>query len=303
NQCLSSAENIFALAKTSHVGQLLTTAPYGYYPETEWRDDMELGAIELYYATAQGDLPSGLKHTDPMYYLKQASHWANAYIHGPNDGSDSLNLYDVSGLAHYELYNAIIQAGNPGNLEVTLNDLINDLHKQLKNGTQQATHDPFGLGVPYGGPDATPHALGYTLEANFYDEMTSTSTYTTFGLTERNWVLGTNAWGSSFIVGDGTTFPDCMQHQVANLIGSLNGQPPIVLGATVDGPNSLSIFQGLGIPSGARKCPPNGGDPFKVFTGKGGRYFDNVTAWPSTEPADDYTALSILVFAQQVTGK
>ncbi|MEO8971770.1 MAG: glycoside hydrolase family 9 protein, partial [Ktedonobacteraceae bacterium] len=42
NQCLSSAENIFALAKTSHVGQLLTTAPYGYYPETEWRDDMEL---------------------------------------------------------------------------------------------------------------------------------------------------------------------------------------------------------------------------------------------------------------------
>lgn len=301
NQCLSSAENIFALAKTSNVGQLLTTAPYGYYPETEWRDDMELGATELYFATAQGHLPSGLKHTDPMYYLRQAAHWANAYIHGPNDGSDSLNLYDVSGLAHYELYNAIIQAGNPGNLQVTLSDLIKDLHKQLKNGTQQATHDPFGLGVPYGGPDATPHALGYTLEANFYDQMTNTSAYTTFGLTERNWVLGTNAWGSSFIIGDGSTFPDCMQHQVANLVGSLNGQPPIVLGATVDGPNSLSSFQGLGIPSGARKCPPNGGDPFKIFTGKGARYFDNVVAWPSTEPADDYTALSILVFAQQVS--
>ena len=303
SSCLSSAENVFALAKTSNVGQLLTTAPYGYYPETEWRDDMELGATELYYATSQGNLPSGLKHSDPMYYLKQAAHWANAYIHGPNDGSDSLNLYDVSGLAHYELYNAIIQAGNPGNLEVTQSDLINDLHKQLKNGTTQATHDPFGLGVPYGGPDATPHALGYTLEANFYDEMTSTSTYTTFGLTERNWVLGDNAWGSSFIVGDGSTFPDCMQHQVANLAGSLNGDPPVVLGATVDGPNSLSSFQGLGIPGGARKCPPNGGDPFKVFTGNGARYLDNVTAWPSTEPADDYTALSILVFAQQVSGR
>ncbi len=303
NSCLSSAENIFDLAKTSHVGQLLTTAPHGYYPETEWRDDMELGATELYYATAMGNLPAGLKHSDPMYYLKQAAHWANAYIHGPNDGTDSLNLYDVSGLAHYGLYNAIVQAGNPGNLDVTLNDLINDLHKQLKNGMKQATNDPFGLGVVYGGPDATPHALGYTLEANFYDEMTDTKTYKTFGLTERNWVLGDNAWGVSFIVGDGTTFPDCMQHQVANLVGSLNGEPPIVLGATVDGPNSLSSFQGLGIPSGARKCPPHGGDPYKVFTGKGGRYFDNVTAWPSTEPADDYTALGILVFAQQVTGK
>ena len=104
-------------------------------------------------------------------------------------------------------------------------------------------------------------------------------------------------------IGASSTFPDCMQHQVANLAGSLNGDPPVVPGATVDGPNSLSSFQGLGIPGGARKCPPNGGDPFKVFTGKGARYLDNVTAWPSTEPADDYTALSILVFAQQVSGR
>ena len=36
-----------------------------------------------------------------------------ARLIGPNDAGDTLNLYDVSGLAHYELYRAITQAGNP----------------------------------------------------------------------------------------------------------------------------------------------------------------------------------------------
>ncbi len=300
-QCLASGENIFDLAKTSSVGQLLTAAEYDYYPEVEWRDDLELGATELYFATATGKLPPDLPHTDPMYYLQKAAHWARQYMLSPNDGTDSLNLYDVSGLAHYELSHAIAQAGNPGNLEVTRGDLLNDLRHQLVNGTTQAAHDPFGLGIAYGGQDASPHALGYALEAQFYDQLAGVSTYKTFGLTQRNWVLGDNAWGSSFIAGAGSTFPYCMQHQVANLAGSLDGTPPIVLGATVDGPNATASFQGLGLQSGMRKCPPAGGDPFKIFSSKGARYIDNVADWPSVEPSDDYTALGILVFAQQVS--
>ena len=299
-RCLASGETIFDLAKATHVGQLLTTAPYDYYPEVEWRDDMELGATELYFATALGGLPVGLPHTDPMFYLQQAAHWAKQYMLSPNDGTDSLNLYDVSGLAHYELFRAIGQAGNPAHLEVTQRDLLNDLRKQLVNGTTQAAQDPFGLGIAYGGGDATPHALGYTLEANFYDELAGGSMYSTFGLTQRNWVLGENAWGSSFIVGAGDTFPHCMQHQIANLAGSLDGTPPIMLGATVDGPSATANFQGLGFQTGMRKCPPAGGDPFRAFSGKGARYVDNVEDWPSVEPADDYTALTILVFARQV---
>jgi endoglucanase len=99
--CLIAAEHIFDLANTSPSGNLLTVIPFSFYPETEWRDDLELGATELYSAVASGGLPAGLPHTDPSYYLGQAAHWANAYITGPNDASDTLNLYDVSGLAHY----------------------------------------------------------------------------------------------------------------------------------------------------------------------------------------------------------
>ncbi|MBV9711197.1 MAG: glycoside hydrolase family 9 protein, partial [Ktedonobacteraceae bacterium] len=297
NHCLSNGETIFDLAQTSNVGQLLTASPYDYYPETEWRDDLELGATELYFATAAGRLPHGLPHTNSSYYLQAAAKWAHAYITGPNDAKDSLNLYDDSGLAHYELYKAITAACNTKGLAVTKSDLLNDLRLQLNHGVTQARTDPFGFGIAYGGGDATPHALGYALEANFYAQLTKSNTYTTFGLTQRNWALGDNAWGSSFIVGAGSVFPHCMQLQVANLSGSLNGTPPIVLGATVDGPNGTDNFTGLGLQDGMRTCPADNSDPFKVFSSKGVRYYDNVIAWPSVEPADDYTALTVPLFA------
>src|SRR5579863_10021411 len=66
NQCLLSAEHIFDLANTAPTGNLLTAGPFDFYPETEWRDDMELGATELYFALQAGSLPAGLPHTDPM---------------------------------------------------------------------------------------------------------------------------------------------------------------------------------------------------------------------------------------------
>src|SRR5438093_8155335 len=63
----------------------------------------------------------------------------------PNDGPDSLNLYGVSGIAHYELYHAIAQADHPSGLEVTQIGLRHDLRAQLGNGTAQAKSDAFGL--------------------------------------------------------------------------------------------------------------------------------------------------------------
>ena len=44
----------------------------------------------------------------------------------------------------------------------------------------------------------------------------------------RRWeanILGANAWGTSLIVGDGEIFPNCMQHQVANIVGSARWHP------------------------------------------------------------------------------
>jgi hypothetical protein len=165
---------------------------------------------------------------------------------------------------------------------------------------KQAATDPFGLGIVYGnGGDAAPHALGLGLEAQMYGEITGAKIFQRFAQTQLNWALGANAWGTSFIVGAGSVFPHCVQHQIANLTGSLSGTPPVLLGATVAGPNTIGAFKGLSTQDGMRRCPAKGGDPFAAFTARGARYLDNVIAWPSVEPADDYVALGILLFARE----
>src|SRR5262249_36895183 len=161
-----------------------------------------------------------------------------------NDASDSLNLYDVTGIAHYDLYRSLGQAGNPGGLEATQADVLNDLKKQLDKAVAQAATDPFGFGFPWATFDTTSHGAGLVVMAAEYRRLTGSTTYTSFGVRWLANILGANAWGISLIVGDGTTFPHCMQHQVANLTGSLDGSPPVLAGAVVEGPNKV-VSKGL----------------------------------------------------------
>ncbi|HEX6776617.1 MAG TPA: glycoside hydrolase family 9 protein, partial [Ktedonobacterales bacterium] len=299
NQCLLSAEHIFALANTNPSGNLLTVIPFSFYPETEWRDDLEFGATELYVALAGGNLPAGLPQTNPAFYLQAAAQWAHAYITGPNDAADTLNLYDVSGAAHYELYRAIAQAGNPTGLAVTQTDLLNDLKKQLDKAVTQAGTDPFGFGFTWAAFDTTTHGAGLVVMASEYDHLTGASTYASYGVQWLANILGANAWGISLIVGDGSTFPHCMQHQVANLAGSLDGSPPILAGAAVEGPNKTTS---RGLVSGMRTCPANGVDQYAQFNGSSATFQDNVQSWSTDEPAIDLTATSPLAFAWQIAG-
>jgi len=299
NQCLTDAEHIFDLANTNP-GQLLTVIPYSFYPETEWRDDLELGATELYKAVALGGLPSGLPHTTASYYLQQAAHWANAYITGPNDAADTLNLYDVSGLAHFDLYKAITAAGNPAGLEVTQASLLADIKKQLDKGVSQAGTDPFQFGFTWAAWDTTTHGAGLAVLASEYDQLAGSTAYSTWMSRWMANILGANAWGTSLIVGDGTTFPHCMQHQVANLVGSTDGSAPILAGAVVEGPNG-TVYKGT--VSGMVTCPPNGVDTFAQFNGgKGAQYKDDVQSFSTVEPAIDLSSSSFLAFARTAAG-
>jgi endoglucanase len=299
--CLLSAEHIFDLADTNTTGPLLTTAPFDFYGESEWRDDMELGATELYFALlADPDgAPNGLPHPNAKYYLQAAAHWAHAYITGPNDAGDTLNLYDVSGLAHFELFRAISAAGHPSGLETSQAELVADLGKALGNAVNQANSDPFGFGFPWAVYDTATHGAGLSVMAREYALLTKSDTFEAYS---RKWeanILGANAWGSSFIVGDGETFPDCMQHQVANIVGSLDGSAPILAGALVEGPNS---FAATGFLDGMRKCPPDGGNVFKKFNASGAVYKDEQQSYSTVEPAIDLTAPSFLMFAWRIAG-
>ncbi|MFI5287126.1 MAG: glycoside hydrolase family 9 protein [Candidatus Dormibacteria bacterium] len=293
--CLKDGEDVFALANT-HPRRLQTAVPYSFYPEKEWRDDLEWGATELYDALSAGPVPAGVPTTDAMYYLRQAAHWAHGYITGPNDAADSLNLYDVSGLAHFDLYRAIEHAGDPS-VEVTRAQLLADLGKQLDKAVTQSSADPFGFGFPWDTFDTTTHGAGLVVVASEFDHLTGSAVFARY---DSRWlanILGANAWGTSLIVGDGSTFPDCMQHQVANLAGSLDGTPPVLAGAAVEGPNS---FAATGVVADMRTCPGNGVDRFAQFNSATAVFQDNVQSWSTDEPAIDLTAATPMAFAWQI---
>jgi endoglucanase len=281
--CLRDGEDIYGLADTDPTGKLLTTAPYGFYPETQWRDDMELGATEL--ASAVGP---GLQQRD---YLGQAAHWAASYLASPD--KDTLNLYDVGGLAHYELARLISATGATG-LAVTTATLVNQLHSQIEGAIAVGKQYPFAFGYPWSSSDTVSHGAGLSVMASEYDSLTGSSTFATEAQGWMDNVLGANPWGVSFIVGDGSTFPACMQHQVANLVGSTNGTPPILAGAAVEGPTHRAS---KGLVAGMVTCPPGGGDTYAQFKGHGAVYKDNVQSYSTNEPAIDLTAATPLAFA------
>jgi len=282
---LRAAQHLFALADTSP-GRLLTTAPYDFYPEAQWRDDLELGATEI--ARALGPGPAATP------YLQAAANRARAYI-ATTDDRDPLNLYDVSGLAHFELARTMEQQP-VRSLAVTRADLISDLRRQLDRASAEAAGDPFGFGFPWAAYDTASHGFGLSVMAAEYDALTGSRRYAEQSARWLGNVLGANAWGSSFVIGDGSDFPHCPQHQVANLMGSLDGSPPVLRGAVVEGPNRHA--SGGSLPN-MRRCPPAGGDRFAPYNSTA-VFRDRVQSYTTVEPATDLTASSLLAFAWQI---
>ncbi len=302
---LSLARGIYAMAKTRNIRRIVTTFPNDYYGGTEWKSDMLWGATEIALADEALHAPAAQVRAD----LQTASRWAHAYIaQGHPAGGDTLNLYDNGALGEGELLRALQQAGRgwwgggqarPGTQAglITRQALLADLAAQLRLGESWARSDkgdPFGLGTQLGSSDATPHAFGLYITNALYQQYGGGDQFAAFAQQQLNFTLGANGWGSSFVVGAGTTFPHCMQSEIANLAGSLTGRGDIQLGAVTDGPSSPPNFVGLGTVSGMRSCSAGN---FSLFDTKTARYEDNVVSWPSVEPADDYTANSLLAFA------
>ncbi len=305
-RCLRSAETVYALAGTHWKGPLLTALPWDFYPETTWRDDMMLGATELALALEQGaarhparpaeaGLPAGLPVRSARAYLRDAVTWAGEWIRGKAALSDTLNLYDVSALADYELIRAI-HRGPSGWLGLRPASLMANLRGQIEKGIHTAAADPFGFGFAWDQWDTTTHGAGLVVMAGEYDALAGKPVYAAWAQRWLDDILGGNAWGVSLIVGDGTVYPDCMQHQVANLAGSRDGRPPILAGAAVEGPNS---YAATGTVPHMRPCAANapGDVPYQSFDGHRAVFADNVQSYSTVEPAIDLTALTPLAFA------
>ncbi|MEY9912394.1 endoglucanase [Catenulispora sp. MAP12-49] len=288
-----AAASVYAQADTTAPPSPLTTAlPNAYYPESIWHDAMELGGTELALAAQK------LGHS-PSAYLSQAATYAKDYI--ASDTGDTFNLYDNSALAHADLIKAIAAAGNPAGLAVTPAALTADLKRQVQSAASKAASDVFHAGGDYADFDVDAHTFGFLTEEALYRQASGDTSFQAFATEQRDWLLGANAWGLAFMVGEGSNFPKCMQHQVANLSGSLTGTGAIATGAVMNGPNNTSNFSGgLGsYQDGMKQCPAGGTDAYTKFTGHSSRFSDDVRSWQTDEPALDMTGSAVLGAAMQ----
>jgi endoglucanase len=291
---LALARSVYAMAQTTGVRSLVTAFPHDFYPGTEWKSAMLWGAAEI----ALADERLGVPHAQLSSDLGVAAKWARAYLaQGHPAGGDTLNLYDNGAIAEAELLRALrcaAAAGLDGTRVIAPRLLLGDLAAQLRLGKSQAAGDPFGLGTPLGASDAAPHAFGLYVTNVLYQEYGGSVAYAAFAQRQLDYALGANPWGASFVVGAGSSFPYCMQSEIANLSGSLTGSGELQLGATVDGPSNPANFIGLGSVAGMRGCSHGS---YGAFNNATAGYEDNVVSWPSVEPADDYTAISLFAFA------
>lgn len=281
------ARTVYAQARTRGVGSVLTTYPHDYYPATQWKSDMAWGATEI--ALADHSLHASCARTRAD--LTGAGRWGRAYLAQSRAHRDTFNLYDDGAVAEAELIRAQRVLG--GRPVLPVSRLLGDLAAQLRVGERAAAGDPFALGTTLGAGDTTPHAFGLFITDALFRRYGGGNQYAAFAQQQLDFVLGANAWGVSFVVGAGRTFPHCMQSEIANLAGSLTGTGQVQLGAVVNGPSAPGNFVGLGTGDGMRACSFGSYAPFDYSSAA---YRDDVVAWPSVEPADDYTANSLLAF-------
>ncbi|WP_329789443.1 glycoside hydrolase family 9 protein [Lentzea sp. DG1S-22] len=282
---LDKAAQLFALAKTSDVGELVTAFPHAYYPEASWTDDLEFGATQLALAA------KALHDKRYGQFARAATHWAKEFL--ATGDPDTLNVYNISALGHADLA-PLLRKGIPG-AEVTEQQVVGDIERQLRKGADAARTSPFRTAADVETWDVGSRTFGYITTAALHQRLTGSKEYATFGTQQRGFALGTNAWGTSLVVGVGTKFPECPHHQAANLSGSPDGGSKVLVGAVINGPNDATLFEGLGdMPPGSVPCTK----PYTLeFDSAKSVFADDLRSWPSSEPAIDFTATGVLGFS------
>ncbi|MEZ4597076.1 MAG: glycoside hydrolase family 9 protein [Chloroflexota bacterium] len=289
---LELGAQVFAAAKDRDVSRadVVTALPKAWYPESSWRDDLAWAAAELALAGQALDDPrtAGWLDAGTLLALGHLEYEA---------GAASLDVYDTSAIAFADLVRALRASSHGTDVNEPL--LLDGLRAILAAATTRAAADPFGAAVDQTEYDAVSDAFGLVAVARMYRELAGDGSFEGLGATQLGWALGANAWGVSFVVGVGTTYPGCPHHMIGNLATTADGAPIVLRGAVVNGPNAASLFEhGLGAPmDGMRPCPAKGRDGYREFTGHGSRFVDDVRAWQTVEPAIDMAATATLALA------
>ena len=219
-----------------------------FYTSTSFVDDLAAGATELYRAT--GEQP----------YLEQA----RVYLTQAN--KDAAFTWDeFGGFAAADLCGLL---GAP-TIDALGCAVMNDVGAAA---IARAQRDAFGIPADFGwGVTASSAAGGLAALLAGRSDIAAAA---------RDYLLGRNPWGASFIVGYGPRSPRHPYHW-ASVFG-----PVKPVGAVVGGPAPISAVRRQKL-----KLRHN------VFSTSRAFYTDDINDYVTSEPAIDYTAASILLLA------
>ncbi|MGB2868845.1 MAG: glycoside hydrolase family 9 protein [Bacteroidota bacterium] len=243
-------------------------APYRYHEKTFY-DDLEWAAAELYRATKEPE------------FLDEAIRFSKFAADTSWMGKDTTNHYEYFpyvNLGHYELFEfAPAEARD---------HLVTYYRNGLNAAGRQAEKNAFNYGVPFIWVSNN-LATGLATQAILYKKMTGSPEFDRLLADTRDWMLGRNPWGQSFLIGvpDRGRFPTDPHSVVSK---ELKIQ---LTGALVDGPVYGSIFRSL---RGLRLLKA---DRFEKFQSPLCVYHDDIGDYSSNEPTIDGSASMLFVLA------
>lgn len=249
DKCIDVAQSVYTIR--SKVPDIDSSGT-GQYIDNEFKGKLALGAYELFAATKRRE------------YLMQSMEYAE------QAGSDFWWSWgNINSFAHYRL--AQIDR-----------KFLTYIEKNLERFRSNSEKNPFELGAEAAwGANNT--YLGIALQSILWKRITFDGKFDCVAAAHRDYILGRNPWGISFISGFGTNYVQSLHHQVSHLKGvSLPG-------GFAAGPVKKEILSNYKIPYEKK-------DTYSIFQTGDFYYRDDKADYITNEPTIVGNATAIFVF-------
>jgi len=252
DKCLKTAETFYSIHKSV---QNVDSSGSGMYIDKDFEGKLALGAIELFNAT------------NKQYYLDDAKKFATIA------GADHWWSWgNINTLAHFRI----------AQYDLSYTDYIKENLEKFNN---KKNSNVFGKGAALAwGTNNT--LIGISLHNTLWKRLTGNTSYDTLSIYQRDYILGRNPWGISFIFGSGSNFSKNFHHQIAKTKGKLPG-------GFAAGPVTKEILKNYNIQY-ERK------DNYGKFQTEEVFYRDDYEDYVTNEPTITANATAIFVFGNLV---
>jgi hypothetical protein len=248
SKCLEAAENIYSIRnKVQDIDSTYSRA----YLEKSFEGKLALAAIELYITT------------------KKETYLEDAINYGKNAKSDYWwSFGDFNSLADYKI----------AQFKPVFSKYI---YKNLFDSKKRIDSLIFKEGLDYSW-GTTNSLLGISLQAILYKKLTGSEEFDSLSTFQRDYVLGRNPWGISFIYNIGSKFPKHLHSQVAFYF---KGYLP---GALSAGPAPVKIINKYSI--------KRSNFQYDDFNSDSVKYYDDFMDYITNEPTLIGNATALFVF-------